>query len=242
MLKIGVCDDEKLIAGQLEEILLDLCHREHIPMDIDVFYSGYSLEKEISRGTKYDILYLDIQMENGDGISTAKAIRREDDNVIFIFVSGYDKYMIELFQLDVFAFVKKPVDIHKFEKLFIQANQRISHRKFYYAFRYKSEEYKIPCNEILYFESNGRKVRIYLRNEEVNEFNGKLSDVVAKLAEGKIPFLRIHQSYLVNYHLIKSRTKAEVTLIDGKKLPISEERQKEFGRQYSILLGGEIDV
>lgn len=242
MLKVGVCDDEKLIAGRLEGILLDLCHKEHIPIDIDVFYSGLSLEKEISRGTKYDILYLDIQMENGDGISVAKAVRTVDDNAIFIFVSGYDKYMIELFQLDVFAFIKKPVDVREFEKLFLQANQKISSRKFYYAFRYKSEEYKIPCNEILYFESNGRKVRIYLRSKEVNEFNGKLSDVVTKLSEGKIPFIRIHQSYLVNYHLIKSRTKAEVTLIDGKKLPISEDRQKEFGRQYSILLGGEVDV
>lgn len=242
MLRIGVCDDEKLIAGQLEGMLFDLCHREHIPIDIDVFYSGHSLEKEIAKGTKYDILYLDIQMENGDGISAAKSIREVDDNVIFIFASGYDKYMIELFRLDVFAFIKKPVDTMEFEKLFLQANQRIGNRKLYYAFRYKSEEYKIPCNEILYFESNGRKVRIYLRNKEINEFNGKLSDVVAKLAEGKIPFLRIHQSYLVNYHLIKSRTKAEVTLIDGRRLPISEDRQKEFGRQYSILLGGEIDV
>ncbi len=242
MLKVGVCDDEKLIAGQLEELLFNLCHREHIPIDIDVFYSGHSLEEEISRGTKYDILYLDIQMENGDGISAAKAIRKVDDNVIFIFVSGYDKYMIELFQLDVFAFVRKPVDSIEFEKLFLQVNKRISNRKFYYAFRYKSEEYKIPCNEILYFESSGRKVKIYLRNKEANEFNGKLSDVMDRLTNGKIPFLRIHQSYLVNYHLIKSRTRSEVTLVDGRKLPISEDRQKEFSKQYSILLGGEIDV
>lgn len=242
MLKIGVCDDEKLIAGYLENLLINLCQREHIPIDIDVFYSGLSLEKEISRGTKYDILYLDIQMENGDGISVAKMVRTMDDNVILIFVSGYDKYMIELFRLDVFAFIRKPVDVHEFENLFLQANQKISNKKFYYTFRYKCEEYKIPCSEILYFESNGRKVRIYLRDKEINEFNGKLSDVVVRLSEGKIPFMRIHQSYLVNYHLIKSRTKAEVTLIDGKKLPISEDRQKEFDKQYSILLGGEVDV
>ncbi len=242
MLKVGVCDDEKLIAGQLEDLLLNLCNREHIPIELDVFYSGHSLEEEISRGTKYDILYLDIQMENGDGISAAKTIRKVDDNVILIFVSGYDKYMIELFRIDVFAFVKKPVNIPEFEKLFLEATQKINNRKYYYAFRYKSEQYKIPCNEILYFESSGRKIKIYLRNKEVNEFNGKLSDVMESLACGKIPFLRIHQSYLVNYHLIRSRTRSEVTLVDGRKLPISEDRQKEFNRQYSILLGGEIDV
>ncbi len=54
--------------------------------------------------------------------------------------------------------------------------------------------------------------------------------------------MRIHQSYLVNYYLIKSRSKSEVTLSNGQKLPISEERQKKFNIQYSKLLGGEVDV
>ena len=61
------------------------------------------------------------------------------------------------------------------------------------------------------------------------------------LEKAKIPFLRIHQSYLVNYLLIKSRTKAEVTLVNGMKLPISEDRQKEFNRDYGKLLRGEIN-
>ena len=113
---------------------------------------------------------------------------------------------------------------------------------FYFTFRYKNEEYKIPCKDILYFESSGRKVNIYHRNGEIDVFNGKLSDVELKLLDGKIPFMRIHQSYLVNYYLIKSRSKSEVSLVNGTKLPISEDRQKNFSYQYSRLIGGEIDV
>jgi len=48
-------------------------------------------------------------MENGDGITTAKNIRKTDENVLLIYVSGYDKYIMELFRLDVFAFIKKPI-------------------------------------------------------------------------------------------------------------------------------------
>ena len=62
------------------------------------------------------------------------------------------------------------------------------------------------------------------------------------MSDGKIPFLRVHQSSLVNYYMIRSRTKIEITLVNGKKLPISEERQKYFNQQYSHLLGGEINV
>ena len=69
-----------------------------------------------------------------------------------------------------------------------------------------------------------------------------MSEVERKLEKGKIAFLRIHQSYLVNYHAIKARSRTEITLINGKMLPISEERKKEFSQKYIRLLGDEIDV
>ncbi len=83
-------------------------------------------------------------------------------------------------------------------------------------------------------------MNLYDGNTET--FNGKLSEVEEKLSEGKVPFLRIHQSYLVNYHLIKSRTKSQVTLVNGMKLTISEDRQKNFSREYARLLEREINV
>lgn len=242
MIKVAVCDDENVIAAQMESIILDVCFRENIPVDIDVFYNGESLEKEIWKGTKYDLIYLDIQMENGDGITTAQNIRKTDENALLIYVSGFDKYLMELFRLDVFAFIKKPIETEQFENTFLEANWKICNQKFYFPFHYKNQESKIPCIDIMYFESQARKISIHVRNGDVEIFNGKLSEVEAWVARGKIPFLRIHQSYLVNYHHIKSRSKKEVTLIDGTKLPVSEDRQKNFGMQYSRLLGGEIDV
>lgn len=242
MIKVAVCDDENVIAAQMESIILDLCFRENIPVDIDVFYNGESLEKEIWKGTKYDLIYLDIQMENGDGITTAQNVRKTDENVLLIYVSGFDKYIMELFRLDVFAFIKKPIETEQFENIFLEANRKICNQKFYFPFHYKNQESKIPCIDIMYFESQARKISIHVKNGDVEIFNGKLSEVEEWVARGKIPFLRIHQSYLVNYHHIKSRSKKEVTLIDGTKLPVSEDRQKIFGMQYSRLLGGEIDV
>lgn len=242
MIKIAICDDESIITSQIDNIILEICNRESISFDTDVFYSGQGLEREILRGTRYDLIYLDIQMANGDGITTAKNIRKMDENVLLIYVSGYDKYMMELFRLDVFAFIKKPIENNYFENVFLDANQKICNQRLYFSFHYRKEEYKILCIDILYFESIGRKVNVHIRNGNVEKFNGKLSDVEERVNDGKIPFLRIHQSYLVNYHHIKSRSKTEVTLIDGTKLPISEERQKKFGKQYGRLLGGEIDV
>ncbi len=112
----------------------------------------------------------------------------------------------------------------------------------FYKVTYNNQEFKIPCKDILYYESRGRQISIYEKSGEVHVFNGKLSDVEKNLEKGKIPFLRIHQSYLVNYFLIRSRTKSEVILINGTILPISEDRQKKFSIDYGKMLRGEINV
>jgi len=242
MVKIAICDDETAIAGGIESLILEICRREGIAVDTEVFFSGEELEREFQKKDRYDLLYLDIQMKGENGIEAAKHIRKIDENVLLIYVSGYDKYLMELFRLDVFSFIKKPVAEAEFEKTLLDAIEKISSRNFYFTYRYKSEEHKIPCCEIMFMESSGRQLHIHLKSGETETFNGKLNDAEKQLSEGKVPFLRIHQSFLVNYHLIKSRSKTEVTLVNGRKLPISEDRQKKFSWDYGKLLGGEIDA
>lgn len=242
MIHIAICDDENTITTQIETFLVDISQREHIPIETDVFFSGQTLEQQILSGQRYDLIYLDIQMEGGDGITTAENIRKTDENALLIFVSAYDRYLMALFRLDVFSFLKKPLDKARFEKIFLSANQKICKQRFYFVYRYKNTEYKIPCIDIMYFESYGRKIAIHLSNNTVECFNGKLSEVEKQLHAGKIPFLRIHKSYFVNFHYIKARAKTEVTLTDGTKLPVSKAVGNDFGKQYSKLLGGEIEI
>lgn len=240
MIKVAICDDENMIASQIDNMILTICQKENISVDTDVFYGGSSLEKEMLSGTKYDLIYLDIQMKDGDGITIAKNIRKMDENVLLIYVSGYDRYLMDLFRLDVLTFIKKPIDTELFANTFLDAHRKIGNNRFYFVYRYKNIEYKIPCIDILYFESKGRKVILYGKSGSIGLFNGKLSDVEIQVTNGKIPYLRIHQSFLVNYHHIKSRSRTEVTLTTGTKLPISEDRQKTFGEQYNKIIGDEV--
>ena len=225
MLNIAICDDDDLIAHQIESVLHNIGDEENVKIDTDVFYSGNDLVREISSGKKFDLIYMDIQMENGDGITAAKNIRKKDEDAMIIFISSYDRYVMELFRLDVFSFIRKPID-----------------RDSFFSFKYKSQEYKVLSKEILYFESKARQINIHVRDGNKYVFNGKLLEVEKGLSSGKVTFLRIHQSYLVNYLLIKSRSKSNVTLINGEVLPISEDRQKEFSKEYGRLLRGEIYV
>lgn len=70
MIQVAICDDESLVAHQLESIIWDTCNSAGIKVDTEVYNSGFALEKGILTGQKFDLIYLDIQMKNGDGIST----------------------------------------------------------------------------------------------------------------------------------------------------------------------------
>ncbi len=242
MIKIAICDDSNDIINQIENYVNKIFNKDNILVDVDTFYSGKELEREVYEGTKYDLLFLDIQMGNGDGITAAKNIRKIDENVLIVYVSGYDKYMQELFRLDVFAFIKKPIEKELFKTILLDAYSKICSKQFYFNYRYKGIETKLPCRDIIYFESAGRQIYLHLSNGDTKKFNGKLDDVEKTLLNGKIPFLRTHQSYLINYHFIKSRSKAMIILSNEKELPISEYRQKRFNKEYVRLLGDEINV
>lgn len=75
--------------------------------------------------------------------------------------------------------------------------------------------------------------------DSAGKFYGKLNLLEKQLENGKIPFLRIHQSYLVNYRFIKEITFSKVVLLDGTELQISEERQKMIRAKFSNLMRGE---
>lgn len=242
MLKIAICDDETAIVNQVNNLISEICRQEGISAEIQVFYGGDKLEERVRAGECFDIIYMDIQMNEGNGISAAESIRKTDEDAVLIYVSGYEKYMIELFRLDVFAFIRKPIDEGRFRELFTGAYERVCNKSAYFSYQYKSEEFKVLCKDILYFESEGRDIKIHTRDGEVRKFNGKISQVEERLQNGKIPFLRIHQSFLVNYHHIKSRSKSFVTIKGGVQLPISEDRRKLFGMRYGKLLEGEINV
>ena len=221
MINIAICDDDLVFASKIEAMLLQISKKQMIKMNIEVFSDGSELWDDIAFGkNKYELLYLDIEMVRINGIEVARKIRENDADAILIYISAYDNYFIELFEVEPFRFIKKPVDDYIFEVYFNKA------------------DYKIPINNISYFESSGRLINI-IHMDGKDKFYGKLNYVEKQLGDSKIPFLRIHQSYLVNYRFICKISFSHVTLRDGTVLQISEDRQKKIREQYNNLLVGD---
>lgn len=240
MIKIAICDDEILMASEIETLVLDMAGKHGIKVKTEVFCNAIELEKNIFEGDKYDLLYLDIQMDQRNGIAAAHNIRKIDVNISIIYVSSYAKFIEDIFEVDAVGFIKKPIAIKRFEQCFLKAVDKITRSAENFECHYKKEWLRFSYGEILYFESRGRKIRIHLVGEQAEEFNSKLDEIEINLKDCKIPFLRIHKSYLVNFRFIRAFSRTSVRLVTGRILPISLERHNEIREIYGKLLGGEI--
>lgn len=242
---LAVCDDDLKFTGDFETLVLQESRNMGIRVETDVFSDGDTLVKSILSGERYNLIFLDIEMKQVDGISAARCIREIDRSVLLIYISGYDQYLKELFEVEPFRFLSKPVNDNKFCRYFREACQRIGETEVFYQFTFNKEIKKVPLKDIVYFESRNRMVYIYFRDNSFEHFYGKLNDVEKELTNSRQYFLRTHQSFLVNYDYIKKMNFFNVTVsIGGKEieLKISEDRQKEVRRQLCEIAGGKAVV
>lgn len=241
MLKIAICDDDLGFTGSLENLVLEESQSMGVRVNTDVFSDGKTLLKSIQSGERYGLIFIDIEMEQIDGISAARKIRETDHSVLFIYISGYDKYLKELFEVEPFRFLSKPLDKEKFRRYFKEACHRIGETEVFYQFKFNKKIQKVPLKDIVYFESRNRVVHIFLQDRSTAYFYGKLNNVEKELANSRKYFLRIHQSFLVNYDYITKMNFFNITIsMNGKEmeLKISDDRQKEVRRQLCTMAAG----
>lgn len=237
MFKIAICDDEQVICSQIESILLDYSKRTHLKVDVIVFYSGEKLYKYMEQGHAFDLIYLDIEMEPMNGLEVGKKIRSMmlDYRTDIVYISGKDGYDRQLFDVQPLHFIPKPIEVNMVIKDLNLAMLRAGKLGGVFSYKKANESYKIPIKDIIYFESFGKKTRIFTINNE-ETFYGTMQQVYKMV--GKYQFIQIHRSYIINYKHISISKYEEVTMSNGTKIPISQLKRKEVRKiQLSIEQG-----
>ncbi len=231
MFKIAICDDDTAISSYIESFVKPESVNHGLRADVEVFSDGSTLLKDMKKGNRFNLIFLDIEMKEMDGIVAAREIRKFDNTVIIIYVSSYDNYLKDLFEVEPFRFISKPIEPERLTKCFSDACQRLLDTSTFFQYTFNKEIYKVPLNDIAYFESHNRSIYIYFKDGTHSYYYGKLNDVEKELKTSKLLFLRIHQSYYVNYTYVSKMNFSYVTLKIGDKkldLNISEDRQKEI--------------
>lgn len=237
MLRIAICDDSFPITTEIENLLLTISKNDCIPMDIRVFFDGETLYQEIVSGNNFDIIYMDIEMNNIDGIEAARLIRSQNLPTILIYISAFDTYFQELFEVEPFRFIPKPINENTFYKYFTEAYQKLNKSFQFFTFSFHQKYTKVPIADILYFESCGRDIIIHTTTLE-HRFLDKLDAIEKHMSEQNTDFLRIHQSYLINPYHIRTLTLSYVELKNGSHLRVSPRYQPKVRMQYLKIIEG----
>ena len=229
MLKIAICDDDKKIVDEIEATIQTECKKQSICVSVDKFYDGKDLLCSFVNSSKYQIIFLDIEMNELDGVSTAKRIKSHDCNVIIIFISGYENHLKELFEVEPFRFISKPINKEQLIKYYSDAVIRLRENNDYFQYSFNKEMVKIPINKIVYFESKNRTITVFLNDGSTALFYKKMNELEKELSLCKQKFIRIHQSFFVNYNYVTKINQSFITIRfcnSDYKLKISEDRQK----------------
>jgi len=232
--KIAICDDEQVVCMQLRSILKEIESGLAENFIVEVFSSGKELYQYIVEGGYYDIIFLDIEMGEMDGIDFGQRLREELTNEAtqIIYISGKETYAMELFKVRPFDFIIKPLAYEDVYMAMKRVIKFLSRNDKFFEYKIGHTTYRIPVKDIIYFESQGRKINIVTQNG-IMTFYGKLDAVEKQLTN--LNFIRIHKSYLVKYEYIIKFEYTQVTMSNDVILPISQSNRKRV-RQLQIKL------
>lgn len=243
MFKIAVCDDESLFAENLKELISNYMTEKDLVCEIDTYISGKKLLEQGVKVTQYEIIFLDINMEEIDGIKAAETIRELSRDVFIVFVTAYVDYSLEGYRLDVIRYLLK--GNANFKDTVNECIDAIMEKKNYSVikkvFNFKEGRKEIILDRLLYIESNLHKLMFYVMDNDGEPYimSEKLGTLEDELAGNN--FIRIHKSYLVNAKYIESitRYKVKLKLPDGVELAIPKARYTFVKKQF-IAYQGEV--
>ncbi|WP_339253982.1 LytTR family DNA-binding domain-containing protein [Paenibacillus sp. FSL P2-0136] len=236
MIHIAVCDDEPRAAGEAERLILETGEDLNEPIEISLYYSGESFARALRDGSQFDIILMDIEMGGLDGIAAGQLLREDDGNdpVQLIYISSHEEYHMQLFDLRPSGFIKKPVVPESFKQKLAGAIHKATRlrqqgRTNFLAVQLKNQELRIPYLEIHYLESSIRQITLVTQDRTL-QYYGKLVEEEQKLAASH--FVRIHQSYIVNFYSIQAISAKKIILTTGCELPVSSKYSPAVRRAY----------
>ncbi|MFQ9515778.1 MAG: LytR/AlgR family response regulator transcription factor [Eubacterium sp.] len=219
-LSVAICDDEKIIRSEIKRILLEI----RPEYDVSIYGSG----RELIKSKKvYDLIFLDIEMPELDGMKTAEILRKNENDEYIIFLTSHVELMPEAFKVKAFRFLNKPIESEKFCEAVTEAEKEIlSNEKL--AVSIKGEMKLIGLKDIVYLEAFGDGTYIYT-NKEVIESGNTLKYWSQRL--GTKYFFQTHKSYIVALRHVENIDATRVKMkfnCKEEEVPVSRRKRTQL--------------
>lgn len=223
MRNIIICDNDQLFAESLKQDILEMNLEE--VQSIELFPSGDAPEfLAMLEAENPPVILMDIKLGEKNGIQAAKRIQAVQPGAQIIFMSGYDDYYLDVYEVEHVYFLHKPIDK---SKLRLAIERALTHLeasgKLYFVLSGKRTNVRLLLSRILYLEKEKRKIHVYTDSGEYS-FYGRFQDIESQLDER---FLQCHNSYIVNIGQVQRMGERQFFFAGEKSIPISRTYYKE---------------
>lgn len=231
LVKVGICDDEEVqrqyLKGLVEQWALKrgekavcCCYS-----DSEAFLFAWEEDKS------YDVLLLDIEMKDMNGMELAGRIRREDKDVAIVFITGYEEYIGQGYEVSALHYLLKPVAEEKLYGVLNRAMELRQKEGIRQLFETSEGWLSIVLADIWYVEAFAHYCTLHLRNCDYQVKRG-ISSMEKLFADYGIAFVKPHRSYLVNLKFVTSILREELIMDDGRKIPISRRNYRQVNEAF----------
>ncbi len=225
--RIAICDDEQNQIEYITSIVASWSAHEGHGCEIRTFASAEAFLFEYEEDKAYDILLLDVEMKNMNGIELAKRIRKDNNRAEIIFITSHFEFVGEGYEVDALHYLIKPISVEKFTQVLTKAAEKLSVEPPPVVISCEGETVKLYESDILYVESFLHYIVIHTKDNEykikenISVFENKVSNV----------FYRIHRSYLVSLKYITRISRTSVN-IGNTELPLSRGKYDNINRAF----------
>ena len=213
--RVAIVDDSETDAQFVRDLLIDWSENRQLGIQAQIFSSAESFLFRYAEDKDWDILLLDIEMGAMDGVTMAKRVRRDNEAVQIVFITGYSDYISEGYEVAALHYLMKPMNREKLLTVLDRAIEKRRQQERCLILESAGELVRIPFYEIRYLDVRQNYVTVHAKDDHT--VKRTLGDLEKELDNR---FFRVGRSMIVNLSFIQRVTKTEVRLSDGTVLPL----------------------
>lgn len=229
-MRIAICESEFNTAEFLKEGIIKLSSFiNDKDITVNLFTNSFGLMDYIENNN-IDAVFIDVYLDNENGIELASIIQSHFKNVKIIFLTGYTSCVEDVFDVVPFSILMKPIKEERIRKILIKLNESVGNDKMdYIVFENKDGIHTVEERDIIYIECNGRYINVITDSADRIKVIMTMKSACEKMSG---ILIKVHRSYMINLRKIRKLEKNAAIMQNGMRVPISRGCYKEVYERY----------